>query len=537
MVQDIAVTLLIGLGLFFVGVTMVSLNLKKMTSRRLRLFFARFTGRDWQAALVGLVTGFVTQSLSVAAFIVAGLIGSGLMKVRNALPVMYYCNAGAAILILVAVLDIRYLVACLLFIFGLGLAFNKPYGHRYLVRVLFGVGLLFYGLQLIKTGAAPLADLPWVEQSLASTHGSILLAFLLGAVLTMVTQTSVGVILIAIAMVPSGLFTLDQSIMLIYGTHVGSSCVTWLLSMGLKGTSKQLIMSQVFFNVIGAALLTIMFYAEILLGVPLVKALSTTFADTMQGRMVAVVLIFNWGVPVISMPFFGLLERFLIRFWPPTPEEALSKVKYILDHAMDTPDTALYMAGRELDRLLGRLPRYMEALRQGLDQTRSADLTAYHISFQEIAVEIEAVLTELTDADNDRRTSGDLLSLKNRLDILRDLEESLHALCTHPATAGSGPSRDFLRVILEGLDFLILTTVDAARSPEPDEASYLATLTGGGELIEGVRNRYLSSEQGLDLHDKAGMYALSNLFERTVWLLGRHATLLVDKADISAAMS
>jgi len=533
MFLDIGVPLLIGLGLFFVGVTMISLNLKKMTSRRLRLFFARFTGRDWQAALVGTVTGFVTQSLSVAAFIVAGLIGSGLMKVRNALPVMYFCNVGAAILILVAVLDIRYLVAILVFVFGLGMAFNKPYSHRHLVRAMFGVGLLFYGLQLIQTGAAPLAGLPWVKQSLASTHGSIILAFVLGTVLTMVTQTSIGIILVAIAMVPSGLFTMDQSIMLIYGTHVGSSCVTWLLAMGVKGTPKQLIMSQVFFNYIGSALLIVLFYVETLLGVPLVKALATTVADTMQGQMVAVVLIFNWGVPVIALPFFGLLERFLARFWPPTPEEALSKVKFILDHSMDSPDTALYLAGKELDRLLDRLPRYLDHMRRSLDQGGAVDLEAHHRSFHEIAVEIEAVLTELADQDNDRRTSEELLGLKNRLDVLRALEDALHGLCTHPAMAGTS-AREFMAVVLEGLEFLVLTTVDATRSGDAEDARNLATLTSGGDLIEGVRNRYLATGQGLDLSEKAGLYALSNLFERTVWLLGRHAAVLAGREENTA---
>lgn len=526
MFQDIAVLMLIGLGLFFVGVTMVSRNLKKMTSRRLRLFFARFTGRDWQAALLGVVTGFVTQSTSVAAFIVAGLIGSGLMKVRRALPVMYFCNVGAALLILVAVIDIRTAVAALIFVFGLCTAFDKPRTHRHLVRVLFGVGLLFYGLQQVKTGAAPLAQLPWVSQSLAATHGSVLLAFILGAVLTIISQTSVGIILIAIAMVPSGMFTLDQSVMLIYGVHLGSCCLTWLLSTGLKGTSKQMVMSQVFFNLFGAVLFTALFYVETLLGVPLIKALSGAVADSMQGRMVAVVLAFNWLVPLISLFLYGPLERLLARLWPPTPEEALSKVKFILDHVSDSPQAA-YLAGRELDRLLGRLPRYIDALRRSLESGARPDLDAHHTSFTEIATEIEAVLAELADSDNDRRTSEELLSLKNRLDILCALEEALFGLCTHPTTAGE--IREFMSVVLESLDFLVLTTVDTARSGDPEDVRQLVTLTGGGEMVEGVRNRYLAAGQDMDLRHKAGLYALSNLFERTVWLLGRHASVLAGR--------
>ena len=59
----------------------------------------------------------------------------------------------------------------------------------------------------------------------------------------------------------------------------------------------------------------------------------------------------------------------------------------------------------------------------------------------------------------------------------------------------------------------------------------------GGAALRDLKGRYDPDRRLLDLHDKAGMYALSNLFERTVWLLGRHAALLVDKADISAAMS
>ncbi|MGE4553468.1 MAG: Na/Pi cotransporter family protein, partial [Desulfovibrionaceae bacterium] len=422
MVNDVLWPLLAGLGLFFVGVTLVSDNLKRLTSRRLRQFFARFTSRDWQSALLGGVTGFVTQSSSVSAFIVAGLISSGLMTVRRALPVIFWANAGCSVLVILAVLDIRYLVYVLLFLSGLVWAFERPRSMRVLSRVLFGVGLLFLGLMMIRSAASPLAQMPWVREAMAATGGSWLMALALGVALTVVTQTALGVVLIAISLTHSGLFTLDQTAMIIFGAHLGSSVVTWILAAGLKGTPRQMVMAQVLFNALGVLVLAPLYWVERRFGVPLVMAVLARVTPDLEHQMVGLVVVFNWVVPLVCWPLHGPLARMLGRFWPPTEAESLAQLRFIRDLSGDTPDTALDMVEQEQGRLLGLAAEHLRAARARLEGVDGPDAAVRHAAFQGVAVEVRAVLDEMAQGELPEATGARLLGVRARLDLLEGLE-------------------------------------------------------------------------------------------------------------------
>lgn len=537
MLTEITGPLLGGLGIFFVGASMVGANLKKMTSRKLRLLFARFTSKDWQSALLGLMSGLVTQSTSVSAFIVAGLAGSGMMTVRNALPLIFWANAGCAVLVVIAVLNIKYLVFLLLFISGVSVAFETPHRYRFLARALFGVGLLFFGLRLIQQGAAPLAEMPWVTDLLAASHGSALLTFILGTALVVVTQTSLGVVLIGITMTKAGVFSVEQSIMLVYGAELGSSLVTWLLSSGTRGTAKQLIMSQAVFNILGLGFMVLLFYVEQLFGVPLVKALVLAMSADLEMGVVYLVVLYNWGIPALASFLYTPIQRFLEYMWPPTQEETLAKIKFIKDHALDSPDTALMLVEKELMRLVNRLPVYMKgvcALPE--DNAKPCDISAYHTAFENIGREIGYTLSDISEQELDENTSGRLLRLLNVQDLLGALERNLVAFCEAACASSLGPSvARFLEVITQSQEFLLMQAVDAFAGNDLEDVSILRAMTSdSGEMVEAVRKQYLEAEGGLGFQEKAGLYKVSSLFERSAWLLNRLSVVVEEGTEQAA---
>ncbi|MGI8785437.1 MAG: Na/Pi symporter [Acidobacteriota bacterium] len=169
-----------GMGLFFTGLKLVSGNFKQMASRRLRSLVARLTDSFWKAALLGVVSGAILQSTSAITFILTSMISSGLVTVRRALPIVTWCNVGSSALVFMAVLNLRMAVLYLLGIAGASFAFEKPVRYRNAVGAIFGIGMLFYGIELMKSGAAPLKDFPWFNQIIAEHSDSYALAFLGG---------------------------------------------------------------------------------------------------------------------------------------------------------------------------------------------------------------------------------------------------------------------------------------------------------------------------------------------------------------------
>jgi hypothetical protein len=79
----------------------------------------------------------------------------------------------------------------------------------------------------------------------------------------------------------------------------------------------------------------------------------------------------------------------------------------------------------------------------------------------------------------------------------------------------------------EALDFLLVTAAEAVTTLDPEEADLLAGLCGDrGDLLERLRNLYLTSEQGLWPRDKLLLLSLTTHFDRIVWTVGRLAELL-----------
>lgn len=540
MITDITGPLLGGLGIFFVGATMLGTNLKKMTSRKLRMLFARFTSKDWQSSILGLISGFVTQSPAVSAFIVAGLASSGMMTVRSALPVIFWANAGCAILVIIAVLNIKYLVFLLLFIAGVSVAFEKPYRYRFLARAIFGVAMLFYGLRLIQEGAAPLAEMPWVADLLAASHGSVLLTFFLGALMTIITQTSLGVVLIGITMTKAGVFSIEQSIMLVYGVELGSSIVTWFLSAGVRGTAKQLIMSQAAFNVLGIVVMVTLFYVEQVFDVPLVKALVLSMSSDLGMAMVYMVVLYNWGVPIMASFLYTPIQNVLNWLWPPTQEETLAKIKFVKDHALNSPDTALVLVEKELLRLVTRLPIYMQGVVANIEEAFVGkrdvyDVAPYHAAFENINREIGYTLSDISEQALDEDTSGRLLRLLNVQDLVSALERNLVSFAEFACEpGGSARLTRFVEVIVQSQEFLLMQAVDAFTGEDREDVAILQVMTSdSGDMVEAVRKQYLDAEGDLEFQDKARLHKISGLYERTTWLLNR-LSVVVEEGECDA---
>lgn len=517
-----------GLGLFFVGIRLVSSNLKQMTSRRFKLFVARFTDKGLIASLWGLISGFITQSTSANAFIVASLISSGLITVRKSLPIIIWANAGCSTLVLFAVLDIKHFVLILLGITGICFAFERPLRFRYALGALFGISLLFFGLNMVSNGASPFADYPWFKSLLFQIKDSYLLAFFIGGILAFVSQTAIGVIIIAITMTTAGLLTFNQTIMIIYGAHAGSSLTTYVLSYSLKGSAKQSVMAQVLFNLIGIVLFTAMFYIETYGNVPLVKALVGTISGDIRQQAAWVVLLFNFLVPFLLSFLLTPSSRLLAYFWPPREEETLSKIKFIHEHAANTPETAALLIEKELLRLFNRIPYYLDRLRPENSENQDMDPDMYHEAFRDVSNEIQSFIADVLHRDLTIGVSENLLNIQDRHSLVAAIEDNVYGLCTFLlGKAGTGESSKLVFNIIESLDAILLTAIDSTESVDPDDLDILSSLTADrGQMMEKIRRSYLSSEKGLSLDDRSLILYLTNLFERTVWSLGRYGSLL-----------
>src|SRR5262249_48503641 len=92
-----------GFGLVFLRLHLVGNHLKQAGSRQFRSLIARFTDHAWRGSLLGLLAGVFMQSTSAVAVILASMAASGLVSVRQALPIVLWTNVGTTLIVFVGV--------------------------------------------------------------------------------------------------------------------------------------------------------------------------------------------------------------------------------------------------------------------------------------------------------------------------------------------------------------------------------------------------------------------------------------------------
>ncbi|MDY6972972.1 MAG: Na/Pi symporter [Thermodesulfobacteriota bacterium] len=525
--SEILGNLIGGMGVFLVGMHMITNGLKQMTGHRFRMLLSSWTDRGSKAGLIGLFLGIVTQSGSGISFVVASVVAGGLITVRQSLPVIFWANAGFGVLVLLAFMDIKVLVLFLLGVAGISIAFDKPSRYRQLADTLFGVGLLFYGLHMIRTGAMPLAEEEWFKSLLLQGRESFVLAFIVGAVLTAISQSSSAVAILAITMTQSGLFSFEQTIMIIYGTALGSSAITWFLSTSLKGTPRQLVMAQVFFNVVALVILVPLFYLEFYGHVPLVKALVVKAASRLEQQMAYVYVLLNLCGTLTLSFMTSPYAWFLARLWPPTQQEDWSQLEYLHDHALKDPETALALIEKEQARLLERLPLYMEELRMSDTDENKPNRDVVHSAFQTVSREIDGFVSDLLNQTLSADTSERVLNVQNRQGMIVALEKGLYEMVLAMETwSPSAASRRFKHVFVEGLDTILITAAEASASLDQTDIEMLTAITHDrSEMMHNMRQTYLASEKNLTPDERMIFLRVTGLYERLVWTINRIAVL------------
>src|SRR5215510_9662290 len=152
--------LLAGLGLFFCGVHFVSANLTSLAGPRFRRLLARATAYPSLGALTGILAGIVTQSTNAVTYVVVSMVSAGIIDKRRAMPIPIWSHVGASLLVIMVAVDLRIGASYIVALAGLSIYFGiaRVDRARHLVAIGLGIGLLFLGISMLKSGAEPLRD-------------------------------------------------------------------------------------------------------------------------------------------------------------------------------------------------------------------------------------------------------------------------------------------------------------------------------------------------------------------------------------------
>ncbi len=344
-----------GLALFLFGMQQMSESLKTVAGSSMKNLLGRLTANRFTAAIAGVIVTAVIQSSSVTTVLVVGFVSAGLLTLGQSIGVIIGANVGTTITAQVIAFNI-YQYGLLLI--AAGFLWNvvttgersKQWG-----MVLIGLGMIFFGMELMSGATGPLRQWPPFINALQGMQNP-LLSILIGALFTAIVQSSSATTGIVIVLAGQGLISLESGIGLIFGANIGT-CVTVLLSaLGRPREAVQAAWVHILFN-IGGVLLWMFF-------IPAFAQLVRSVSPTTSGLDGAVRLavdtprqlanahtLFNVGNAFVFIWFTGPLAKLVDRLVPERKEPIGICPQFLDKMYLENPAVALDQVRRELVRL------------------------------------------------------------------------------------------------------------------------------------------------------------------------------------------
>lgn len=210
-------TLIAGIGIFLIACEMMSTNLESISSNKLKSLFSKASSSKMLGVGIGTVGTAAIQSSGATTVMVIGFVNAGIMSLSQAATIIYGANIGTTVTAQIVALGMfggDSISTTVLFsaLAGVG-AFMSLFSKKDILRkwggILAGFGMLFVGLDMMSNSMENFARLDAVKEFLAQINNGVLLV-IIGAIITAIIQSSSVMTSIAIAMVFTGLITLDQ---------------------------------------------------------------------------------------------------------------------------------------------------------------------------------------------------------------------------------------------------------------------------------------------------------------------------------------
>ena len=245
-------TLLGGIGLFLLGMLMLTDGLQALAGDRLRSALRRYTRTRPSAILTGAAVTAVVQSSSATTLAVIGFVGAGLLSFRQALGVVFGANLGTTTTAwLVAGVGLKVSVSAFaLPLVGVG-SLGKLFGSGRIVPVgtaVAGFGLVFVGIDVLQSGMQGLTSRfdPARFTDLGVLGYALLVA--VGALMTVVMQSSSAAVTTTLAAIAAGSINLEHAAALVIGQNVGTTVTASVAAIGGSAAARRTAVAHVAFN-------------------------------------------------------------------------------------------------------------------------------------------------------------------------------------------------------------------------------------------------------------------------------------------------
>ena len=335
------ITLLGGLAMFLYGMRLMGDGLKESSSGTLKVAMEHVTNNPFKAFLLGLAVTAIIQSSTATIVITSGLVGAGIITLRQSLGVIVGANVGTTVTgQIIRLLDVDdsatswlqffkpstlaplALIIGMLLIMGLKFRNSSRIGN-----IAIGFGILFSGLMNMTNSVTSLTDSGLFEQLFQRMGDNPVLGYLTGAGIAFLLQSSSATIGILQAFSMTGLLAWNAIYAVIVGIYLGDCVTTAIVCwIGAKADARRVGMVNILYNLSKSAIVLIVVTIVHRMGL-----LDGLWTRTVNSGIVADTnTIFNLACALLLLPMLPVYEKMSRRIVKDDPVKA-SKYDELLE--------------------------------------------------------------------------------------------------------------------------------------------------------------------------------------------------------------
>jgi phosphate:Na+ symporter len=366
-------TLLGSLGVFLLGMKLMSEALQKVAGERLKSLLAKMTSNRFSGVLTGLTVTGVLQSSSATTVIVVSFVSAGLFTLTQAIGVIMGANIGTTFTgWIVAIVGFKLKISAMALpaiALGVALTFLKKGRARQWGEVLVGFGILFLGLSLMKDSVPAISDpeqLAWLQSLTEYGFLSVIAFVFIGTVLTIVLQSSSATMTMTLTLAAMGWIPYPFAAALVLGENIGTTATANIAAIGATPAAKRAALVHLLFNVIGVAwvlaLMNIYWLPVVdflVPGDPNVDFRSLQGDDVAMGLAAGVVTthlaaahtLFNVTNTLLMLPFTRQLEQIVTRWISDPGSEPSAGARFVSTSRIGSAEINVVQVGKAMQHM------------------------------------------------------------------------------------------------------------------------------------------------------------------------------------------
>lgn len=261
-------TLVGSLGMFLYGMKIMSEGLQKVAGDKLRSILSVMTTNRVTGVLTGMLITALIQSSSATTVMVVSFVNAKLLTLAQAISVIMGANVGTTVTawiislfgfkVDISMLALPIIGLCLPFIFSNNNK-RKSWGE-----FVMGFALLFLGLAYLKNSVPDLQNNPeilsFIQNYTSMGYGSILLFLFIGAILTVIVQSSSATVAITLIMCTKGWIPFEIAAAMVLGENIGTTITANIAAINANIQARRAAFAHFMFNIFGVCWMLLLFY-------------------------------------------------------------------------------------------------------------------------------------------------------------------------------------------------------------------------------------------------------------------------------------